>query len=765
MSSINSELAKLLSGVDRAGDFYASGTAEIFSPVLEVEGVGVVALPLLPVQVEQLVRVAERAPYGRGEETLYDENVRRTWQIDGERVRLKGRRWEQNLQQIVEQAVEGLGVSQPVRAELYKLLVYGEGDFFVEHRDTEKISGMFATLVIVLPSIYDGGELVVRHRGSEVQLDLKRDDPGDVAFAAFYADCVHEVRPITSGCRLTLIYNLCRIGKGAMPQPPDYQSQRDRIAEVLRQWAEAKTIPDSGEPEKLIYPLEHAYTIAELSFEALKGVDAAAAPVLASAAESADCDFHLALVSIEESGFAEYSGSYGSRYDHSDDDDFEAGDVEDRRAVLSNWIRYGGGPTPMKEIPFDDAELCPPDALGDLEEADVEFHEATGNAGASFERSYQSAAFVLWPRARRLAVLSQGGLRVSLPYLHELVDRWGASSGECSSPEWREADELCGHVLRAWETKTWLAGRNDSDKNSDASKMLALLTRLKAAPRIAAFLTEVSAAGEFCAGDANAIVRAVKLLPSAEGAELIGRIISCNASKALGSCGALLARAARSAGSAVAAARLIAPARILVELMPGDPTREEQTQIWRRTQPVASGFVVDLINALDLIDPALCERALTSILARPKTYDFDCTLVPAALELSGQRRKPETETVGRLRRACQDHLRARIAQPLKPPADWKRNGMASCSCADCRSLNAFLAAPDQKSWPFKAPGDRRSHIEEMVRRNKCDLDMKTETRSRPYTLVCVKNQASYDERVRQQKDDLEKLAGLEESSR
>jgi hypothetical protein len=173
----------------------------------------------------------------------------------------------------------------------------------------------------------------------------------------------------------------------------------------------------------------------------------------------------------------------------------------------------------------------------------VEFQEATGNAGATFERSYQSAAFVLWPRARRLAVLNQGGLQVSLPYLSELVDRWEASSGDGSSPEWREADELCGYILRVWKVKNWLRGRSDGD--SDASKMLKLLTRLKNGPRIAPFLADVSAAGEFGLGDVGAIVQATGLLPAAEGAELIGKIISHNASEALDACGALLACAAR----------------------------------------------------------------------------------------------------------------------------------------------------------------------------------------------------------------------------
>jgi hypothetical protein len=32
----------------------------------------------------------------------------------------------------------GLGVSEPVAADFYKLLVYDAGSFFVGHRDTEK---------------------------------------------------------------------------------------------------------------------------------------------------------------------------------------------------------------------------------------------------------------------------------------------------------------------------------------------------------------------------------------------------------------------------------------------------------------------------------------------------------------------------------------------------------------------------------------------------------------------------------------------------
>src|SRR3954468_5891050 len=187
MSSLAAQLASLLSTVRRPGDFFAAGTTELLMPSLEVEGVGPVALPLLPTQAAQLVAVAEVAPYGRGEQTVIDPSVRRCWQIGPDRVRRGGRHWTRTLDGIVAEVVKGLGVSDPVAAEFYKLLIYGPGGFFVSHRDTEKADGMFATLVVVLPAIHTGGELVVRHKGREVRLDPRPQDPGEVGFAAFYA--------------------------------------------------------------------------------------------------------------------------------------------------------------------------------------------------------------------------------------------------------------------------------------------------------------------------------------------------------------------------------------------------------------------------------------------------------------------------------------------------------------------------------------------------------------------------------------------------
>jgi len=114
----------------------------------------------------------------------------------------------------------------------------------------------------------------------------------------------------------------------------------------------------------------------------------------------------------------------------------------------------------------------------------------------------------------------------------------------------------------------------------------------------------------------------------------------------------------------------------------------------------------------------------------------------------------------RLRHIIIAHLQKRLAKNLPPPADWRRDGSIKCSCKDCSELSQFLSSPGQKQWAFKAAEARRKHIQQSIRGNQCDLDFMTEKKSRPYSLVCTKNQASYECRVDLYKSDEKALACL-----
>lgn len=758
MSDINHALAEILATVERPGDFYAAGKREFLAPRLEVEGVGPVALPLLPVQAEQLVAVAEQAPYGKGEDTLVDTAVRRTWQIGAERVRIGGKHWPSTLDAIVAHVTEGLGVAVPVDAELYKLLVYDVGSFFIRHRDTEKVSGMFATLVIVLPSVYTGGELLVRHRGEEARLDLAVSEPSELAYAAFYADCVHEVLPVTSGCRLALIYTLRRRDGGVPPEPPSYAGEQARVADLLRHWADAKAQPDDDTPEKLIYPLEHAYSSAELAFAALKGVDAAVAEVVRVAAEQAACELHLALVSIKESGGAQYYGDdYGyrrgrRRYEQ-DGEDFEIGEVYDRYLRLTDWRKPDGQRPDMIAFPFAESELCPPDAFAGLEPDELHFHEATGNEGASFERTYRRAGLILWPRARTLAVFNQVGLSLTLPYLGRLCEAWEAAGQAAGASLWQQAHELSGHMLRTWPRENWRYPRYES---TQTAQMLDHLVRLRDVARVDAFIAEFSAQGVYGSADNSALTQAVALLPPQRAAELLERLIAHNAEPNFSACADLLDRVAKTFRHTI---DLLPAATALFNATPGISLNE----VRRPSLRVEPGCLTSLLAALVRIDPAQGQRAAEHILACPHIYNLDSTLLPAVLKLAELPEIYASSAVQSLRAACLDHLRARIADPLEPPSDWTRDSAITCRCVHCGQLRQFLADPGQREWLFKAVQAERDHVADSIRYANADLDLRTETQGRPYTLICTKNQASFDRRVRQRGKDLEDWARLEAS--
>ena len=764
-TTITRNLAAIVSTIRRNGDFYATGTSDSATPVLEVSGIGRISLPLLPVQAEQLVAVATRSPYGCGQETLIDTAVRKSWQIPAEQVALSGRSWPGTLSAIVARAAAGLGVTDPVSAELYKLLVYDTGSFFVEHRDTEKCSGMFATLVVNLPSVCSGGELIIRHKGHEVCLDLNSADQEAISFAAFYADCVHEVRPVTDGYRLTLVYNLLRADGRPGLAAPEYDEQSRAITALLAQWVDSKNLADDKTLEKLIYPLEHAYTSAELGFSTLKNADAAAAAVMVPAAATAGCELHLALVAIDESGSAEHDYAprrrgrwYRDGADDGRDEEFEIVEVFDRNLTVSHWRTPDGAAAPIGALPFLEEELCPPDSFDALEPDEQHFHEATGNEGASFERSYRRAALVLWPRARKLAVLNQAGLDVTLPYLADLAGRWRHSGEGKESTLWRDAHALSGHMLANWSATPRYLGITRADRETG---FLSSLTRLDDSERIDGFLAEMTAKGKYCGPENAALVEAMGLLSQQRAAELLELMIARNAHMLPGACANLLARMVETIAFDNSPALLRPAAAALVESLLGERDDTHAADPWHHPAAVDPGLIDDLLYALARIDAeSLAERVVDQVFARATTFGVDAILIPAMLQLMERAQMRRLICVERLHAACVEHLRARAAEPLVPPADFARPCLLACRCDYCAQLGRFLVDPGRREWVFAAAEPHRRHVESSIHQSGCDLDLTTRRQGRPYSLVATKNQASYERRVVQRKNDLADLVRL-----
>ncbi len=775
--SVDHALEKLLQSIDRPGDFCAHGRLFAPMPRLEVDGVGMLSFPVPEAQVHALIEAAERAPYGKGPDTLVDTSVRDCWQIDPERVRLAGGAWPDTLAQILDAAAAGLGCpSGRLDARFYKLLIYETGGFFSAHRDTEKADGMIATLSISLPVTGEGGELIVRHRGREIAVDIHANEPSELVFAAFYADCTHEIRPVTEGHRLSLVFNLClRSGDTDTPrEAPDYTEQVGMIANRLVERQHAEDGAD-----KLVWLLDHEYSEAGLSFDALKNADAALAETLALAAERADCELYAAIVHIEEHGDATYEGDYvdGWGWNEASADDMEIGELHDNRHWLDGWVGRDGSQPPFGELALLPEELLPRGALDDAEPDEQWLHEASGNEGVTLERAYRHAAFVIWPRSRTLAIVASGGIDGAVAWVAGELDRNEGVSDE-------RIGRLASRLIDLWPP-----GRNDGDKQGRV-RMLGLLSAAGDRDRAVRFLREV-VLSRYTGSENENLVPVLHLigpdaakrflldlagvrfaLRSKETLALLRRLDEEHGEPANSAWDGALRESVRAVLLALSAA-LSPPAKDAAPPLAPDhfatvsarPVRAEADAPGRgsgRLKRLDEQAVRDLFALAwrwRLTNEA--ETAARAIVDQTRIVAPDRALPAALGELSEKEEGvPDTAAFAMLWRHATDFLLARSAEPPGDPRDWIIAADVACACELCDKLRAFCRDPDSRTARFPLRKDLRAHLHQIIDRHRLDIDHVTERRGRPFTLVCTKNRASHKRRLAEYGEDIACMRSL-----
>ena len=775
-------LADLLEGVKRPGDFYVSGFLMASLPRLDIDGVGTISFPLPDSQAKEIILQAQRAPYGKGELTLVDNAVRKVWQVGPDKLHLGGAVWAKTFETILAHVVRGLGCHRqsPVTAELYKLLLYDTGGLFVSHRDTEKTEGMFGTLVVVLPSLHDGGALVVRHAGREVSLDLETKDVSQLTYAAFYADCEHEVRPVNHGNRLSLIYNLVQHRQERL-KAPDYESE---IASAAKLIADQIKRPDRA--PKIVYLLEHQYSIAGLSFSALKNADSARAKVLSQAAERAGCGVYLGIVHIEEAGSAEavYSLPYRRSSWREDDDpdgayetgedDFEVVEVFDSRQYISDWVDLQDRAIDFGAIPIAKGELFPKGALDDEKPDEQRVMEATGNEGASFERSYRRAAIVLWDEQRYPEVLLQAGAGAAVPYLRKLIQQWGSQSENPGrSALWQRIGSLVELISDRWASAPYSCelSQQGETRTAKRAEMLELLGAAQDAKLLQRFIEKV-VVSHYDGSENEQLAASTQLLGAVNIAELFSTIVQKSMPLFPLSCVDLLSRLvgnqSRDPGpDFLAANQKIAEAAVkaLSQINP-PPVNVSGYSSWRQPkqiEPVEPASVATLFNILRKLEvPNLSDTAAGILIVHPEIFAPDMVLVPALSNLHRQHGDTAADGafLGLWEHAVQ-FLLTRSEFPPQPPVDWAQTAKLNCRCPECRGLQSFVEDPARQIHRFRVRKDRRQHLHQTIVHHQLEMTHVTERIGSPQTLVCTKTRWSYEKRLQQYARDIGHFKTLE----
>ena len=273
------ELLKILQLIEKPGSFCASNLIPPCILGLNVNNIGTVSFPLQTEQAKQLIAQAHQAPFGWGEQTLVDTQIRKVWELNAEQFTITNPQWQTQLNTICHSLQTELGIKDEIVADIYKLLIYEKDSFFLPHRDTEKIERMFATLIVVLPSAHEGGELIICHDGEEKRFAFGGDNSiFEMRYVAFYADCQHEVKPVTAGYRVCLVYNLALANsQKTTPLAAKNSVIVNQLTDYLTTWAQQENTRFENNEE--LQPsdtlravlLKHRYTEAALSFDSLHG--------------------------------------------------------------------------------------------------------------------------------------------------------------------------------------------------------------------------------------------------------------------------------------------------------------------------------------------------------------------------------------------------------------------------------------------------------------------------------------------------------------
>jgi hypothetical protein len=743
-------LARLLDDAQEPGAFSGQVLAPANSLQVCVDGIGAVHLPVRAPLAKKLIAVARPAMFGRGEQTLTDTGVRDTWEITPDLVTLGGLAWEATLSAVLGDVRDELGLpsAMRLRAGLHAMLVYGKGQFFLPHQDSEKDDAMVGTLVVSLPSAHTGGELVVEHGGRRVMYRVPKDE---LSFVAFYSDCRHEVRPVKSGYRVTLTFNLLADGEADAQAAGPVAD----LAHCLTGHFTAPATPgygraDPGLPNRLVYLLDHEYTQRGLSWNRLKGPDADRAALLRAAATRAGCEAVLALAEVRETWDAwRRSDDPWDDYDYyaeqeegeEDDDDGASSDRDgdhdgyhineliDDEITLGWWTSPDGAGGEPVSLHVSDSEVCATTPSGDLVPYQSEYEGYMGNYGNTLDRWYRRAAVVVWPLDRAFAARAEAGSQWALSELRtriEAEDLAGARAGaESLAPFWRNIGSQAGLLGTALHVAAGLEAAGTAAMLLEPFRVEAVAPEhagglAAAAGRYGEGWTRQVIAGWFGSGNCPEVARCewMERLPD-------------------------LCSALRAAQGWQAARLLASGAWAWIADQLRYWTAVARPEI-RRAR--LEGLSLPLVRLMVAAGQEL-PNEIAAALGAYRDNVLEC-LMPAlrtAAALSAEARQAAGLDV--MARDCWQRLEAIIARPLRDEDDWSVE-WTGCGCSLCHALGTFLGSQSRRTFEWPLAKDGRRHIHTQIDSAVLPVRHETRRQGRPYTLVLTKT----DELFTREKD-------------
>jgi len=731
MSQFQESFSAIVSNFQGNGSFCVHDEINFIPPGLVIDEIGEIGFPLEVNSAQKIISVSQKAPFGLGSKTIVDESVRKTWELDPQFFKLNNPEWKNSIQSILEQTCEALDIdSKTATASLYKLLIYEEGGFFKTHKDSEKEDGMFGTLTVNLPSNFEGGELNITFDDEEIIVDFSKTSNYKIAFAAFFADCDHEIKPLKKGYKLSLVYNL--LLDKSIPQMKLVSNSVNvkQVSDLL------KANMNEFSEQANVFLLDHQYTPANFEENTLKLKDKLIVQTVLEAAKEVGfyakpyLFTHYVMGELESD--YDYSNRYNSRWksDVVTETSGDMGEVYEEYSQLEYWMKEG-----MPSIGIlDESEVQVINPIKYDEDSPIDEHEEgfTGNAGMTKEYWYHYAAIVLFPMNKIDGYIDGATEDVVLDWLNYI-----------SETKNYDDIEFINSLLTSLER-----GLNTFKDRFSKSKALDYTI-------FAHLLIEINDEDLFLKAshilihrfeniESKKLIELISTIPAQLRIEILSKTIERNDVKVINSFLETFHISILEKHTE-ATEFFTSYCKMVIENFPAifKKASEKEHKI---------EIIVNSILILDNLKIDDLNSVFINVIERIIDRDF---IHKNAFNALNRLKDKQLFLAKKLVDLCVSELDKRILNKPQYPADWKREfPIDTIKTTEWNVLIPFLSSPTEELLEYrKAEGYRRA-MEHVIRTSKIDVDYTTVKKGSPHTLLIKKNTASYHKNLSKWQEDV-----------
>jgi hypothetical protein len=728
MEPFAANILSVINQIKGGGDFVTNGSEPMVVPGLMVNDALEISFPIAVPQIEALIKMAHKAPFGKGSKTIVDTNVRSVWEIDASKISFLNPAWHSLLASIVKKVKAGLGIEKmEVAASFYKLLIYEKGDFFVAHKDSEKEKGMFGTLIIGLPSKHTGGQLCVRFDGKEQTIGFEEAvGQYQIPFAAFYADCEHAINTVTSGHRVCLAYNLIQKESKGLLQLKESKTYVQQIADLLKQQVQEKP---------MVILLNHQYTPENFSLTSLKHNDRHKTDVIMRAAEEAGYYVKLVLFTCYKMG--EMEGDFYYEREGSNSGDGEMGEVHEEYTHIEHWAN--DGLPGLGNFKIDETEVIRDFDVAAGDPIAKEEEGYMGNYGMTVEYWYHYGAVVLWRKEQHVEIVSKLGIAEKLNWLRFYAGK------DC------DTDEMA--FIRKTFAEIASTALTDYDKEKlDYNIVAVLLVQLNAnkyvqSPQGLELLVKLF--NKISIGYWEKMIEHYGL-PTFKNVFL-------NTFKAVKQAKHLLQLLHHLSGKVNTTYD-----SFITGMLQDLPISVAKLNVTEKANTVLSLSIVDSLIKLSRYknEDADWVTQMVKCITATLTRSFVNKVLADALLLNKDNRK--LLLYAAILKVCKQYLKVSIGNKPIPPATFTRHVPDTFTNKKMLAVIAtFMASPTEEYFDYRVNQQLRDEMANAVTAAKADLKMETIKKGTPHTLRLIKTQASYVRLFNKWQEDVAYLERLE----